>query len=73
LGKAGRVRHMGRRPQVRGSAMNPRDHPYGGGEGKAPRGTRRPKTKWGKVTGGRKTRKKRKPSSKFILQRRRKK
>jgi len=73
LGKAGRSRHMGRKPAVRGSAMNPREHPYGGGEGRAPRGTKRPKTKWGKVTGGRKTRKKRKPSSKFILQRRKKK
>ncbi len=54
IGKAGRSRHMGIRPTVRGSAMNPRDHPYGGGEGRAVRGTRRPKTKWGKVTGGRK-------------------
>ncbi len=73
IGKAGRKRRMGKRPKVRGSAMNPRDHPYGGGEGRTTRGTRRPKTKWGKVTGGRKTRKKRKPSSKFILQRRKKK
>lgn len=73
LGKAGRVRWMGIRPTVRGSAMNPRDHPYGGGEGRATRGTRKPKTKWGKVTGGRKTRKKKKWSNKFILQRRTKK
>jgi large subunit ribosomal protein L2 len=50
--------------------MNARDHPYGGGEGKSPRGTRRPKTKWGKVTGGRKTRRRRNPYSKLILQRR---
>ena len=70
IGKAGRSRWMGIRPTVRGSAMNPRDHPYGGGEGKAQRGTRRPKTKWGKVTGGRKTRKKKKWSNKMILKRR---
>ncbi|MGC8776093.1 MAG: 50S ribosomal protein L2 [Minisyncoccia bacterium] len=70
IGKAGRSRHMGIRPTVRGSAMNPVDHPYGGGEGRAKRGTRRPKTLWGKVTGGRKTRKKNKKSNKFILQRR---
>lgn len=73
LGKAGRSRWLGIRPTVRGSAMNPRDHPYGGGEGRARRGTRRPKTKWGKVTGGRKTRKAKKWSSQFILQRRVKK
>jgi large subunit ribosomal protein L2 len=73
LGKAGRVRWMGIRPTVRGSAMNPRDHPYGGGEGRAPRGTRKPKTKWGKVTGGRKTRKNKKWSNKLIMQRRIKK
>lgn len=72
IGKAGRSRHMGIRPTVRGSAMNPVDHPYGGGEGKAKRGTRRPKTKWGKVTGGRKTRKKKKWSNKLILERRKK-
>ncbi|MDP3725268.1 MAG: 50S ribosomal protein L2 [Nanoarchaeota archaeon] len=70
LGKAGRSRWMGRRPTVRGSAMNPVDHPYGGGEGKAVRGTKRPKTKWGKVTGGRKTRNKKKWSNKLIIQRR---
>lgn len=73
LGKAGRSRWLGIRPTVRGSAMNPRDHPYGGGEGRAKRGTRRPKTKWGKITGGRKTRRKKKWSNKFILQRRPKK
>lgn len=72
LGKAGRARHLGTRPTVRGTAMNPRDHPYGGGEGKQRRGTRRPKTKWGKVTGGRKTRRKKKYSNKMILERRKK-
>ena len=71
IGKAGRNRLRGIRPTVRGSAMNPRDHPYGGGEGRQLRGTKRPKTKWGKVTGGVKTRKKKK-SDKFILQRRKK-
>ncbi len=69
-GKAGRSMWKGRRPKVRGSAMTPRDHPYGGGEGKAPRGTRKPKDKWGNVTGGRKTRNPRKPSWSFIVQRR---
>ncbi len=70
IGKAGRSRHLGIRPTVRGSAMNPCDHPYGGGEGRALRGTKRPKTKWGKVTGGRKTRKKKKWSNKYIIKRR---
>ena len=70
IGKAGRARWMGIRPTVRGSAMNPVDHPYGGGEGKAVRGTKRPKTKWGKGTGGRKTRRKNKWSNKLIIQRR---
>lgn len=70
IGKAGRSRHMGIRPTVRGTAMNPVDHPHGGGEGRQPRGTRRPKTMWGKVTGGRKTRKKRKWSNKLIMKRR---
>ena len=70
LGKAGRSRWLGIRPTVRGSAMNPVDHPYGGGEGKQPRGTKRPKTLWGKVTGGRKTRNRKKWSSNLILQRR---
>lgn len=73
IGKAGRSRLMGKRPTVRGSAMNPADHPYGGGEGRAKRGTRRPKTKWGKVTGGRKTRRKKKYSDAFIISRRSKK
>jgi len=70
LGKAGRNIWKGRKPNVRGSAMNPRDHPYGGGEGKAPRGTRKPKDKWGNVTGGRKTRNPRKPSWSLIVKRR---
>ena len=68
-GTAGRMRRRGIRPTVRGSAMNPREHPYGGGEGRAPRGTKRPKTMWGKTVGGVKTRKK-KRSDRFILQRR---
>lgn len=72
LGKAGRTRWLGRRPKVRGTAMNPVDHPYGGGEGKQGRGTRRPKTAQGKITGGRKTRNKKKKSSKFIIRRRNK-
>ncbi len=70
VGKAGRSRHLGIRPTVRGSAMNPVDHPYGGGEGAQPRGTKRPKTMWGKVTGGHKTRHKKKWSSQFIIKRR---
>lgn len=70
IGKAGRSRWLGIRPTVRGSAMNPVDHPYGGGEGAQPRGTKRPKTMWGKVTGGHKTRNRKKWSSKFILTRR---
>jgi large subunit ribosomal protein L2 len=69
IGKAGRSRWLGIRPTVRASAMNPRDHKYGGGEGRAPRGTRRPKTKWGQITGGRKTRKKNKRSNVFIVRR----
>jgi large subunit ribosomal protein L2 len=73
VGKAGRSRWLGVRPTVRGSVMNPVDHPYGGGEGRSPRGTRKPKTAWGKVTGGRKTRKKKKWSDKMILKRREKK
>lgn len=73
LGKAGRSRWLGIRPTVRGSAMNPVDHPYGGGEGRQGRGTRRPKTAWGKITGGRKTRKAKKYSDKMIVSRRRKK
>lgn len=70
LGKAGRSRHLGIRPTVRGTAMNPCDHPYGGGEGRTQRGTKRPKTIWGKITGGRKTRNKKKWSNKYILKRR---
>ncbi|MGC8651246.1 MAG: 50S ribosomal protein L2 [Minisyncoccia bacterium] len=72
LGKAGRSRHMGRRPKVRGSAMNAVDHPYGGGEGRTKRGTKRPKNIFGKVTGGVKTRKKKKYSDKFIVEGRKK-
>jgi large subunit ribosomal protein L2 len=73
FGKAGRSRHKGIRPTVRGSAMNPVDHPYGGGEGRAGRGTRRPKTARGKITGGVKTRKRNKYSDTFIISRRKKK
>lgn len=69
LGKAGRSRHRGRRPQVRGSVMNPADHPHGGGEGKAPIGLPGPKTPWGKPTLGYRTRGK-KPSDKYIVRRR---
>lgn len=65
LGKAGRTRHMGFRPTVRGSAMNPRDHPHGGGEGKAPIGGQ-PQTKWGKIAMGKKTRR-RKSTDRFIV------
>ncbi len=70
LGKAGRKRHMGIRPTVRGSVMNPVDHPHGGGESKAPIGLPGPRTPWGKPALGKKTRNKRKPSSKMILKRR---
>ena len=70
IGKAGRSRWLGIRPTVRGTAMNPCDHPYGGGEGKQPRGTRRPKTLWGKITGGHKTRDKKRASSRLIIKRR---
>ena len=70
LGKAGRSRWLGIRPTVRGSAMNPVDHPYGGGEGRQPRGTKRPKTKWGKITGGRKTRTPKKYSNVHVVSRR---
>lgn len=70
IGKAGRNRAKGIRPTVRGSVMNPRDHPYGGGEGRQPRGTRKPKTKWGKITGGVKTRNPNKWSNKLIVKRR---
>ena len=70
LGKAGRKRHLGIRPRVRASAMTPRDHPHGGGEGRSPIGLPSPKTPWGKPTLGYKTRKKNKSSDKFIVQRR---
>jgi len=70
IGKAGRARWMGIRPTVRGMVMNPVDHPYGGGEGRQPRGTRKPKTLWGKITGGRKTRNKKKWSNVFVVSRR---
>jgi large subunit ribosomal protein L2 len=69
-GKAGRRRLLGWRPTVRGSAMTPRDHPHGGGEGKSPIGHPGPKTPWGKPALGYKTRKKNKPSSRFIVRRR---
>ena len=69
-GKAGRVRHMGWRPTVRGSVMNPCDHPHGGGEGKSPIGRPGPVTPWGKPTLGYKTRKKRNRTDKFIVKRR---
>ena len=69
IGKAGRKRHMGIRPTVRGSVMNPNDHPHGGGEGRAPIGRKAPVTPWGKPALGYKTRKK-KQSDKFIVRRR---
>ena len=69
IGKAGRKRHMGIRPTVRGSVMNPNDHPHGGGEGRAPVGRKAPMTPWGKPALGLKTRKK-KQSDKFIVRRR---
>ena len=70
IGKAGRNRHMGIRPSVRGKAMNPIDHPHGGGEGHNPIGLKYPKTPWGKHALGVKTRNKKKSSSKFIVHRR---
>ena len=70
LGKAGRTRHMGIRPSVRGSVMNPVDHPHGGGEGRAPVGRPGPLTPWGKPALGYKTRNKKKLSNKFIVKRR---
>ena len=73
LGKAGRRRWLGWRPAVRGSAMSPRDHPHGGGEGRTPIGLPGPKSPWGKPTLGHKTRKKNKPSDRFIIKRRGKK
>ncbi len=70
LGKAGRKRHMGWRPEVRGSVMNPVDHPHGGGEGRAPVGHAGPMTPWGKPALGYKTRNKKKATNKFIVKRR---
>ena len=70
IGKAGRTRHMGIRPTVRGSVMNPNDHPHGGGEGRAPIGRSGPMTPWGKPALGLKTRKNKKQSSKYIVSRR---
>ena len=72
LGKAGRKRHMGIRPTVRGSVMNPNDHPHGGGEGRAPIGRAQPMTPWGKPALGLKTRKSKKSSNKLIMNRRKK-
>lgn len=69
IGKAGRKRHMGIRPTVRGSVMNPNDHPHGGGEGRAPVGRPSPMTPWGKPALGLKTRKKNKHSNKYIIRR----
>ena len=73
IGKAGRKRHMGIRPTVRGSVMNPNDHPHGGGEGRAPVGRSGPMTPWGKPALGLKTRKNNKQSDKYIVSRRKKK
>ncbi|TCP24165.1 LSU ribosomal protein L2P [Scopulibacillus darangshiensis] len=73
VGKAGRSRWLGKRPTVRGSVMNPNDHPHGGGEGRAPIGRKSPMSPWGKPTLGYKTRKRNKPSDKFIVRRRKKK
>ncbi len=70
IGKAGKARHMGLRPEVRGSVMNPNDHPHGGGEGKAPIGRPSPVTPWGKPALGLKTRNKKKASTKLIIRRR---
>ena len=72
IGKAGKKRHMGRRPYVRGTAMNPVDHPHGGGEGRQPIGLKHPKTPWGKPALGKKTRKKNNYTNKFIIKRRKK-
>jgi large subunit ribosomal protein L2 len=72
IGKAGRNRWLGKRPTVRGSVMNPNDHPHGGGEGKAPIGRKSPMSPWGKPTLGYKTRKKNKDTDKYIVRRRKK-
>ena len=69
IGKAGRTRHMGIRPTVRGVVMNPNDHPHGGGEGKAPVGRPGPVTPWGKPALGHKTRKKKNASNKLMVKR----
>lgn len=73
IGKAGRQRRLGIRPTVRGTAMNPNDHPHGGGEGNQPIGLKHPKTKWGKNAYGVRTRAKKKASGKYIIQRRKNK
>lgn len=73
IGTAGRARHMGRRPTVRGVAQNPRSHPHGGGEGRSGIGMKSPKSPWGKRTLGKRTRKRKKYSDRFILQRKAKK
>jgi large subunit ribosomal protein L2 len=73
IGKAGKSRLKGRRPHVRGSAMNPVDHPHGGGEGRQPIGLKHPKTPWGKPALGVKTRYKKKWTNKYIISRRKKK
>ncbi len=70
IGKAGRIRNMGRRPQVLGKSMNPVDHPHGGGEGHTSIGLKHPKTPWGKPALGFKTRRRKNPSSRFIIRRR---
>ncbi|TRM11172.1 50S ribosomal protein L2 [Lentibacillus cibarius] len=72
VGKAGRSRWLGKRPTVRGSVMNPNDHPHGGGEGRAPVGLESPVSPWGKPTIGYKTRKRNKPSDKYIVRKRKK-
>jgi large subunit ribosomal protein L2 len=72
IGKAGRSRWLGKRPTVRGSVMNPVDHPHGGGEGRAPIGLKSPMSPWGKPTLGYKTRKKNKDTDKYIVRRRKK-
>ncbi len=72
IGKAGRNRWLGKRPTVRGSVMNPNDHPHGGGEGRSPIGRKSPMTPWGKPTLGYKTRKKKNKSDKLIIRRRKK-
>ena len=72
IGKAGRARHMGRRPKVRGVAQNPRTHPHGGGEGRSGEGMKQPKTPWGKPARGLRTRKKNIYSDKYIVERRKK-